>query len=246
MNYLQLVKRLAVETGVELETKITGVAVPPAVAYGESKENTTRLINWVQEAWNDIQLDQDNWNFMVKREQIDVAEGQIKYDLTSLVNTKVGSDVFDYLLPFVAAFDYRYIWLVQGAASLPTRNKCYYVPPEQFFGDIDRYSDVSRGLPGRFSIDRDGCLVFDAKPDLGSYYLEFEYKALPQTLLDDDDVPTFKAQHHMLIVYYAMVFYAGFDEAEDQYKRAFKLYKDKMNKLRLAELRDYSMAGTRT
>lgn len=246
MNYLDLVKRLAVETGVELEAKITTTAVPPAVSYGSSKENTTRLIKWIQEAWNDIQLDQENWNFMVDRVQVDIAKGQISYEIGALVDAKVGSTVYDYIIPFVATLDYRYIWLVQGAASPVTRNKCFFVPPEQFFGERDRYSDNSRGLPSRYSIDRKGCLVFDTIPDQDTYYLEFEFKRLPQVLTEDADIPLFKEQHHMLIVYTAMTDYAGFDESGTQYQRAEKRRKNKMNKLRLTELRDYSMPGTRT
>lgn len=48
----------------------------------------------------------------------------------------------------------------------------------------------------------------------------------------------------MVIVYKAMIFAALFDESDFAYKRATKLYRDRMNKLRLNELSEYTMPGT--
>ena len=55
MNFLQLVKRLATETGTELETNIESVVIPPAAAYGETTEHRSRLVRWIQEAWIEVQ-----------------------------------------------------------------------------------------------------------------------------------------------------------------------------------------------
>jgi len=248
MDYLALVKRLAVETGTELESKITSVNVPPATAYGETTEHRTRLINWIQQAWIDIQDDQDQWDFMVNRVRIDVAKSQYSYDIRSLVDAVEEEEIYDELIPFVAVFDKQYIWFVDGSISPPTRNKCYFIPPERFYGYRDRYNGSTFGIPFGYSIDRNNCLDFTTSPDKDTYYMEFEYKRLPQVLENDADVPMvlFKRQYHILIVYAAMLFYAGFDETSPQWKRASKLYRDKMNKLRLSELKGYSLPGTRT
>ena len=249
MDFLALVKRLATETGTELARNIATVdpVIDPATEYGDTTEHRHRLVDWTQQAWIDIQEDQDQWDFMVRTVRVDIAKGQISYDLKALVNAVEGSDIYDNIMPFVAYHDRRYIWLTDGQPSPPTINKCYYVPPERFFGEFDRYNNIAWGVPGSYSIERDGCLILDSQPASDNYYLEFEYKMLPQVLTDDADIPRFiKEKYHILIVYCAMVMYAGFDETAPQWQRASKLYRDKMNKLRLTDLRDYSVAGTRT
>lgn len=258
MDFLALVKRLATETGTELESKITTLHINPPPAYGQTTEHIKRLTNWIREAWVDVQEDQDQWNFMVRRVRIDLAKGQHNYPVGLLVNKKIHEglplplpaeveEVYDYLIPFVATMEHRYIWVVDGSSSPPVRNKCYFQPAEQFFGERDRHNDQAFGTPYRYSIDRQGCLVFDTSPAHNNFYAEFEFKMLPQELDGDKTLPRgLHRKHHILIVYTAMLFYAGFDETEAQWKRAQKLYRDKMNKLRRDQLKDYSMPGDRS
>lgn len=247
MNFLELVKALASETGTELETKVTSVAVPPATSYGETTEHRSRLVRWIQQAWSDIQEDQDQWDFMVQTTDIPLVTGQVVYPIADLVNAQAGEDIYDEIVPFTAPLDYRYIWLGKTVDSQLQLNPTYYVQPEFFFGDRDRYNINTTGVPSRWSIDRSGCIVFDAKPSNDDYHMRFQFKLLPQWLTDDADVPrNLPERYHMLIVYRAMVFYAGFDESQPQFGRASKLYRDMMNKLRLRYLREYSLPGTRS
>lgn len=258
MDFLALVKRLASETGTELESKITTLHISSPPAYGQTTEHTKRLVGWIREAWVDVQEDQDQWNFMVDRVRVDLAKGQHDYPIGALVNKRIHdtlphplpaeiAEVYDYIIPFVAIMEQRYIWIVDGSVSPPTRNKCYLLPAEYFFGERDRHNDGAFGTPYRYSINRKGCLVFDTSPSHDNFYVEFEYKRLPQFLRDDAELPYGLAnKHHSLIVYTAMKFYAGFDETEAQWKRASILYRDKMNKLRLNELKDYSIPGDRS
>jgi hypothetical protein len=252
MTFLELVQQLGSETGTELVSKITSVEVPPAAAYGETTEHRSRLVRWAQRAWLDIQQDQTQWDFMVKRTMIHLAKGQLVYDLkflTDSYNSAAGVDYpYEALVPFVASNDVRYVWVVDSKQGFPvTRNLCYYVPPERFYGYLDRSSDRNKGIPGRYSLTRDGCLEFDSAPPHDELRLEYQYRAMPQKLLVDADVPRgLPEKFHDLIIYRAMVHYAGFDESAAQLQRAAKLYRDLMNKLRLEQLREYSMAGTGT
>ena len=247
MDFLGLVKRLASETGTELQSKIESVVTPPAAAYGETKEHVTRLINWVQQAWLEIQEDQEQWNFMVKRGSMPLVRGQVSYPIAEIVNTGCEEVIYDYLIPFVAPRDYRYIWMVDGSQERPNPQICYYVPFEHFFGDRDRFNDRAFGQPSRYSIDRDGCIVFDVSPPSDDYHIEFEFKALPQELAEDTDLPRgLPNKYHMNIIYKAMIFYALFDEADKQVQRSSKLSRDWMNKLRRDQLKEYTMPGTRS
>ena len=249
MDFLALVRRLATETGTELETKITDVVVPPAASYGTTTEHRSRLVRWIQQAWTDVQEDQEQWDFMVFRDTMDLAENQTTYDIKAIIDgdpPEVGI-TYDELVPFVAPADLRYVWLNDTRNTPPNRHICYYTPPERFFGHQDRFSDRARGLPSRYSIDRDGCIVFDAKPSSNDLNIEFEFRREPHQLVANSDVPAgIKPRFHEVIVYRAMVFYAFKDEADKQLKRSVKLYRDKMNKLRLRSLRDYAMSGTNT
>lgn len=252
MNFLQLVKRLATETGTELESNITSVSVPPATAYGETTEHRSRLVRWIAEAWVEVQEDQEQWDFMVRKATMELVRGQVSYDISALFRDTCDEEaVFEYIVPWVAPTDYRYIWLVDARNQPVNRNVCYYVPHEFFKGDRDRYSDRTAGLPSRWTIQRSDCIEFDVYPDNDDYNIEFAYKRAVQELVNDDDellglTETRKHKHHMVVVYKAMQYAAMFDESDAQYKRATKLYRDRMNKLRMKELGEYRMPGTRS
>lgn len=254
MNFLELVQRLATETGTELEAKITTVAVPPAQAYGRTTEHRNRLVRWIQQAWLDIQDDQTQWNFMVQDGRMGLVEDQWVYPLPKIVDEDWYNQdpetheeaIFDKLVPYVAPLDRRYIWMVNVQGTCQNRQLCYYIRPEHFFGDRDRHVECHKGVPSRYSIDRKGCIVFDSSPTNDDYHIEFEFNRLPQELTEDSDIPyMIDKRYHILIVYRAMVFYAGFDETGPQMQRAQKLYRDMMNKFRLRYLREYSMPGVR-
>lgn len=248
MDFLALVKRLATETGTELEEKITSVAVPPATSYGETTEHRTRLVNWVQQAWIDIQGDQEHWYFTIDEAYIPLVTGQVSYVVRDIVNGQhEGEEIYDEIVPYTAPVDNKYIWVVNAVDSDAVRQPSYRISPEFFFGDRDRYNDHSVGVPYRWSIDYKDCLVTDSAPPNDDYQFRFQYKMNPQVLTENTDEPRrLPERFHMLIVYHAMVFYAGFDEAGNQYKRAEKLRRDMMNKLRLRYMPDYSMVGVRS
>ena len=249
MNFLQLVKRLARETGTELEANITSVETPPAAGYGETTENRTRLISWIREAWIEVQEDQEQWDFMVRRATMPLARGQASYDVKELFDDACDDGaVMDYIVPFVAPLDRRYVWMVDTRPDPFNKNICYYIPHEFFFGDRDRYNDRTQGIPSRWSIKRNDCIEFDVQPDTDDYHIEFAYKRYPQELMANEDELwglEKKTKHHMVVVYKAMIYAALFDESDKQVQRATKLYRDRMNKLRINELGEYSMTGTR-
>ena len=251
MTFLELVKALASETGVELESKITSVSVPPESAYGGTTEHRSRLVRWIQRSWRDIQNDQPRWKFMIRNGQMALVKNQWTYDIKGIVDgdLPVGFEDYQYeeIIPFVAPRDARYVWIVDGGVPIPRREPCYYVPPERFFGHIDRFNDKNVGTPSRYTFDREGWIVFDSKPADDNLYLQFEYRVVQQELTADADVPRgLPEKFHELIVYGAMMKNSMFDESDPQYRRARTLYRDMMNKLRLEEMPDYSMTGTYT
>jgi len=244
VDFLTLVKELSGETGTELTVKVTDVTLSPATSYGETTEHITRCIRWIQQAWIELQDDQ-KWDFMVAREQMPLLNGQTSYDIRQQVEDIVGTDVYDGIVPFVAPVDNRYIWVVNGASDPLVKQPCYYVPPEHFFGDRDRYIN-DQGQPYWYTIDRDNAFVIESAPTSNDWNIEFEYRLKPQTLSVNSDTPTgLPDKYHMLIVYWAMMDYADFDETDRQFKRAKRKYRRMLNKLRLQETREYTMPGVR-
>jgi len=244
VNYLELVKRLALEMGGELTERIESVATVPATSYGSSTEAILRCITWVQQAWLEIQDDQPNWAFMQAHGTCPLQLGQTTYDVAQAVEDDVGVDQFDGFIPYVASLDSRYVWVVNGNTDPLLKQPCYYIPPEHFFGYEDRVT-TDKGRASTFSSAPDGCIVVAPAPAESGWYLEFDYNLKPQVLAADGDIPRLPEKFHMLIVYWAMVEYGDFDESERQFKRAWRNYRRMRNKLRLEQTREYTMPGTR-
>jgi hypothetical protein len=247
VTFLELVQSLAVETGNELQVNITDVTETPAANYGSTTEHINRMIRWIKQAWIDIQSDQikPSWRFMVTDDTMNLSVGQTIYDIRQSIETDVGVDQYDGIEPWVAPMDRRYVWAVNGNTDPLTKQKCYYMVPEHFFGDRDRYNN-DQGQPYVYSFKPDGCIVVDPAPSETGWYLEFEYRLREQTLSANTDTPTgLPNKFHMLIVYQAMLDNGAFDESPMQYQRANRKYRLMMNKLRLEQLGDYSMPGTR-
>lgn len=62
MNFLQLCQRAAVECGAASNSAITQVM--PTTTVAALPSNLGRIVNWVNDAWTDVQMDQDEWEWM--------------------------------------------------------------------------------------------------------------------------------------------------------------------------------------
>ena len=241
MTYLEMVQRLVSELGVELPGKITSVLTTPATSYGGTTEFINKCVKWIAQAWVEIQEDQTDWNFMRNMGIFDLIEGQAQYDII----LQVGMEDYDGIRPFVAPVQSRYIWLVNDTVTPMLRTHVYYVPPELFFGYFDRL-ETTPGQSYRYTFKSNGCVLLDPAPGPTAGKLEFRYQRLVQELAQDTDTPTgLPTKYHMAIVYRAMEYYSGFDEAQPQYGRALKLGKRMMNKMYIELLPEYMVPGTR-
>lgn len=62
MNYLQICQRAAVECGAASNSAITQVM--PTTTVAALPSNLGRIVNWVNDAWTDVQMDSDEWEWM--------------------------------------------------------------------------------------------------------------------------------------------------------------------------------------
>ena len=240
-TYLDLVKRLVSELGVDLPGRITSVLTTPATSYGGTTEFINKCVEWIAQAWIEIQEDQQDWDFMRMTGAFPLVQGQAMYDIT----LQTGLEEYDGIIPYVAPVQSRYIWLVNDTVSPPVKSHCYYIPPELYFGYFDRL-DGAQGQSYRYTFKSNGCVLLDPPPGPLAGQLEFRYRRAVQEFTADTDTPTgLPPKFHMAIVYRAMEYYSGFDETQPQWGRAQKLGRRMMNKMYIELLPEYLVAGTR-
>jgi hypothetical protein len=87
-----------------------------------------------------------------------------------------------------------------------------------------------------------GQLYLNATPDT-DYTLFGEYYAKPQELAENDDVPLLPSHYHMLIVYKAMMLYAGYENAPDVFAAGQLHYQQMLADLEQDQLPSMTMPG---
>jgi len=187
VTFLELCQHLRREAGV------SGVG-PTAVTdqTGEYK----RLVEWIKLAWLEIQQLRPDWRFMWASGAFNTVVGQADYTQGDL---GVDADNFD-LGSFVLTetngkrtlryLSYREWKLHYGAETL-TNN----VPT------------IVTDLPNE-------SIRLTVPPD-DVYPVTFDYYRAPQTLAANTDEPWLPDRYHWLIVYKAMMYYAGYEDAKE-------------------------------
>jgi len=228
VTFLDLVKRLAQESGTADPDEITVVAS----LTGHERD----MRDWVNQAWREIQLAQDQWRWMQKTGVFNMTIGQSEY-----TKTQIQAQIPDYDEPIAmtAPRDYRYVLIATPGGQ--TNNQCWYYPWETYRGLYDRWVEED-GQPQRFTLKPNESLVFDPAPQQ-AYQVDLEYKQSIQDLTASTTVPDMPEKYHMLIVYWALIFYSGYDEASSRYQSSERLYRMMMQKLCNEQLPEYQMVG---
>lgn len=177
MNYLQLCQRLRQECG--------GSGQGPQTVANQVGENRL-FVDWINQAWTEIQNVRDDWFFQWTMGQQDIAEGAyivtLPNDLRRLETLLIeGQNVTMTDWPI---FSRQYLHSVQA------------------------------GRPIVAALAPNGQLYLNAVADK-RYPLAFEYYTRPQILAENADIPTMPSEYHMLIVYKAMMYYGAYEAAGD-------------------------------
>ena len=216
MNFLQLVQSLRQECG------IAGTGPTSTVEQvGQAK----KLVDWINDAWLEIQGKHDTWGFMRKPFSFVVAQG-----------------VGDHLPSAVGLSDLRE-WhrgtLRCYRTAIGFQDEQWLVEWEyQVFRNTYRFN-LQRELQGRpvvFAVRPNAKeLMLGPLPDAG-YTVVGEYQALPSPMFGDDAVPALPAHLHKIIVYKAMEHYALFESAPEVLTRARQQYTTLMAQLEREQL----------
>jgi hypothetical protein len=184
MTFLELCQRLRQEVG--------AAGTGPAAVSGQNGEYA-RLIGWVQQAWNEIQLERRRWRFSWAEASIDVEPPFREFsppadlDDWDADTLRIGSNP----LRALAWSDFR-----------------------EMYRD-----DSGQQRPSTITITPDGNFRLDTSPEaIGR--LTFEYWRTPQALVNGGDEPRLHERYHMVIIYRAMLFYALYESAPEVATRA--------------------------
>lgn len=216
MTYLQICQRAATECGVASGSAIQ--AVMPTVAGANG--SLGRVVNWVGDAWNDIQTAHEDWIFMRSSNILGsgvafaTVAGQASYPLGTGPGT-VGIAA--------AAFGK---WDEETFRNYTTT---VGFPNEMFLDCIpfDAWRDSymlgamreAKTRPVAIAIGPDQSLNLGPPPD-GEYTVTGDYFVAPSQMVLDADVPLgLPIRFHMLIVYRAMTKYGSYEAAPEVSQR---------------------------
>jgi hypothetical protein len=216
MNYLQLCQRACVECGVA-----SGSAIQTALSTVVGATGSLgRVVGWVQDAWSDVQMSHDDWDWMRSSVllgggvTVATIAGQASYPLgTGAGTVGVAVDAFGK-------------WDRETFRAFPT---AMGFQGEDYLDEVpfDTWRDsymfgAQRSVQTRpvvVAVGPDQSLNLGPPPN-GLYTVTADYFVAPSEMVADTDVPVgMPTRFHMLIVYQAMIKYAGYESAPEVEQR---------------------------
>jgi hypothetical protein len=201
MNYLELCKRTHEMAG------LSGTGPASVVSQAGI---SARVVNWVAQAWDEIQTVRTDWKWRRKSETIAVTTGLGTYALETLF-----PDYEDIVRGSVRVYG--------AGETIADRTKLEFILWQEW---IDQYENIT--VPGRptvYTIDPANNLIIGPGVPEKDYTLLFDYVKQVTQLAANGDTPDMPVQFHMAIVYLALRYYAAYDDATQVYQDADAQYR---------------------
>lgn len=221
MNFLQLAQKLRQECGV--------AGLGPVSTNGQVNE-AKRLVDYIKDAWLEIQGKHENWMFMRSSFSAVVTAGQgertpvqlgitnfRRWDTETLRCYRTADGIVDE--QFLIEWDYK------------------------VFRDTYRFGQQAPGRPVVFAIRPENKAIMLGSVPETSYTLTGDYITGPVTLNGDADTPAIPEGLHMVIVYKAMEYYGLFESAPEVLERARRGLGVYMPMLERDQLPDIGIGG---
>lgn len=209
-TFLQLAVRLRRECGV--------AGTGPAAVVGQTGLHE-KLVNWVADAYRDIQLRHPNWRWMRSNFTVNTVAGTDNYAYTACTDTKTAAAISRFAHWWANdRLDRFRFYLTSGGVS---GEQWLTFMPYEDFRRIYKFGaqQSATGQPFYVSVDDDEKLVLGPNPN-NIYTVSGSYQRGPQMLAADADEPDMPTRFHDLIVYYAMQRYASSTVAPEVLARA--------------------------
>ena len=206
MTFLEIVLALAKKAGIPSDT-ITDVATETGEA--------DRVVDWVRDVWSDIQtLQNGEWKFL-----------HSEYTKSTVASTQ---DYEFLTADSIQSFDLDSFYYYLTADGSNTRRKLRYVEYKDF---KNQYTDfTTENTPSAITVTPTNSLRLYPIPD-AVYTIEADAFSVPQQLAVNADVPIVPSNFHMMIVWKALIDYAGYEEAGAIFSHAAMRFDELYNQL---------------
>lgn len=196
MNFLSLAQKVVEKGGI--------AGTGPTTVIGQAGE-LKRVVGYVNEAWNDIQLARNDWRWMRGSVSFSTVANQATYTPAQCGVTDLETWLVD-----SRQNTFRSYVTSDGVGS----EIFLSYQPYDVWRDCFQYGAIrdTRSRPMVITVTPDQSLGFGETPDSADYTIVGDYQKMPSELAADADVPGLPAPFHMLIVYRALVLYAQYEE----------------------------------
>lgn len=223
MTFLELCQAVALYSG-------TGDGTKPATVSGQTGR-MAMIVNWVQDAWNELQYSRNAWGFMRSEFTSELIGDQAVYAASDLGITDHAQWVQDGVMTLYEETDQA------GEGILPWID--YRLWKEQY----DRGTPTNT-KPTCVALSPNNELCFGPKPDTTyTYVVRGQYIKAPQALTDDGDEPTLPERFHKIIMWKALINLADFDEAATHMQTARRHYGEMLFALERDQLHERLTIG---
>ena len=213
-TFLQLCKDVRQEAGIQGEGPVSVVG---------RKGIEKRLVDWVKNAWLDIQRLRNDWLFLQTDFSFDTVAGVSKYSLASTTGLTGLSAIYPdlvtaYLLSDGKAKEYR----------------LSYVDDYNVWRSRYEVGEASQGKPSAFCLSPDNALLIN--PPDGIYRISGTGRRVTQILANNDDVILLDDEYIAAIKWKAIAKFATDQEAESLRFHAVDNYKDILIRMEMEQL----------
>lgn len=227
MNRLTLAQSLREKCG------ITGSG--PSTTLSQTGE-MLRVVNWIDEAWLQIQTLSDWWQWMRTDFSFDTIAAQREYAPTASPLSLTNFARW-YIEP-----DHSWrAYLVSAGKS--TEQFLVEEPNYEVYRDTYLFGEEMTGAPRVFSINPVNKAISLAPKVDGIYRVYGSYQKGPVAMTADADIPGLPTRFHMLIVYRAMMLYAAYEAAPEVQAEGAGNYKSMLSRLKRDQLPAFSIGG---
>lgn len=223
MNFVQLVGRL------KRKCRVSGVA--PTTLQNVQVEEVARLVDWVNEAWMDIQLRRPDWNWMRTSAPFTTVAGQAVYPLAQIGVADFGN------------WDEKTFRCYDTSAGLNSEMQM-----DQMGYDAWRnayYIGALRQTQSRpmvMAVAPDLSICLGPVPAVG-YTVTGDYFRVATELAADADTPVLPSQFHMAIIYRAMMYYGTSEAAPEVYDEGQMEFNKMMGRIALQQLPEIELGA---
>ena len=222
MNFLALCNRL------KRKARVSGDAL---TAVTGQIEEYSRLIDWINESWMDLQLAREDWHWMRTSASCATVLNQATYTATDFAITDLGNWERD---------SFRVYLTTTGTAGEQ------YLSYTGYDGWRDTYqfgpSRTAASMPTVMTITPANAVGVGPVP-LAGYTITGDYFKVASELAATTDIPALPTQFHMAIVYRAMMFYGASEAASEIYQEGETEFKRFMRMLVKNQLTGITVGG---